>query len=171
MLCQCSHVRFTPSCAGIWVCLSNLYVRMRFETWRKLFWKSSSSSISKYSNVSWYDVLLACACCIHLLSACASTYVTAFPLGHPDRNSFLNNIAHVFKLVVLRTQSTEHMTFSLSLMGFITAVSWTVYGYLIHDPFVQVGLPLGRCTCIFVRVGKELLRVCARAYVYEWECA
>lgn len=38
----------------------------------------------------------------------------------------------------MATKSTESMVFSLCFMGFIVSVSWSLYGYLLGDLFIQV---------------------------------
>eukprot|EP00056_Hartaetosiga_gracilis_P002667 m.55869 g.55869 ORF g.55869 m.55869 type:complete len:223 (-) comp11153_c0_seq4:239-907(-) len=43
---------------------------------------------------------------------------------------------------VMKTKSTESMVFSLCLMNFVVSVTWTLYGYVIGDMFVQVRLVL-----------------------------
>ena len=39
---------------------------------------------------------------------------------------------------VVRSQTTESMSFPLSVMSGATTLSWTVYGLLVKDIYVQV---------------------------------
>lgn len=41
---------------------------------------------------------------------------------------------------VIRNRSTASMVFSLCLMNFIVAVSWSLYGFVVKDMFIQVPL-------------------------------
>ena len=39
---------------------------------------------------------------------------------------------------VIRHKSTEFMTFSMSLAGFVVSSLWTIYGHLVQDKFITV---------------------------------
>jgi uncharacterized protein with PQ loop repeat len=43
-----------------------------------------------------------------------------------------------FQVDVVKSQTTESMSFPLSIMSFLTTFSWTGYGYLIGDSYVVV---------------------------------
>eukprot|EP00055_Hartaetosiga_balthica_P008116 m.29189 g.29189 ORF g.29189 m.29189 type:complete len:224 (-) comp6126_c0_seq2:33-704(-) len=44
---------------------------------------------------------------------------------------------------VIKTKSTESMVFSLCLMNFVVSVTWSLYGYVIGDMFVQTPNSVG----------------------------
>eukprot|EP00048_Salpingoeca_helianthica_P017596 m.238077 g.238077 ORF g.238077 m.238077 type:complete len:221 (+) comp21558_c0_seq1:146-808(+) len=46
-------------------------------------------------------------------------------------------------LAVVRSHSTESMTFSFSIMSFIVSTSWSLYGHLTEDVFVMIPNILG----------------------------
>ena len=71
-------------------------------------------------------------------------------------------IVLLFQGEIIRTKSTECLVFPMCFANFIVATQWLLYGYLIHDLFVQVctfvlkclqhplpvvGLLLGNCGC------------------------
>ena len=43
---------------------------------------------------------------------------------------------------VIRHKSTEFMTFSMSLAGFVVSSLWTIYGHLVQDKFITVSCGL-----------------------------
>lgn len=44
---------------------------------------------------------------------------------------------------MIKSNSTASMSFPLSTMSFLTTLSWTVYGFLISDVYVEVSVPVG----------------------------
>lgn len=56
---------------------------------------------------------------------------------------------------VIRHRSTEFMTFSMSLAGFIVSSLWTIYGHLVQDKFITVSCGLFKVSGYF-RVASAL---------------
>lgn len=44
----------------------------------------------------------------------------------------------LFQAEVVSSQSTESMSFALSMLSFLCTLSWSLYGYLIGDVYVVV---------------------------------
>ncbi|XP_014668733.1 PREDICTED: sugar transporter SWEET1-like [Priapulus caudatus] len=75
---------------------------------------------TKYIVSDFYTALyqLGLACCTAGLIFCASP---------------LEKMSHV-----IRTRSTDSMSFPLSFVTFLVSLEWWLYGYLVHDYFIQV---------------------------------
>ena len=50
---------------------------------------------------------------------------------------------------VIRHKSTEFMTFSMSLAGFVVSSLWTIYGHLVQDNFITVSCGLFKVSGYF----------------------
>jgi uncharacterized protein with PQ loop repeat len=74
------------------------------------------------------------------ISSVASVAMFSSPLTSLVRSTRFSTRLTQIKLTVIQTKSSESMTPSLSIMGFIVSTTWTFYGYLIGDYFVQVRL-------------------------------
>ncbi|XP_057440112.1 bidirectional sugar transporter SWEET1-like [Lotus japonicus] len=89
-----------------------------------------------------------------LLVFSAVIFVSLFALHGNSRKLFCGFAAAIFSAImygsplsimrlVIRTKSVEFMPFFLSLFVFLCGTSWSIFGWLGHDPFVAVPNGLG----------------------------
>lgn len=82
------------------------------------------------------------------------TYIKYYTRDHDTAVLHLGFVASGFTIAVygsplvsvanvLRHKSTEFMTFSMSLAGFVVSSLWTIYGHLVQDKFITVPNGIG----------------------------
>lgn len=82
------------------------------------------------------------------------TYIKYYTRDHDTAVLHLGFVASGFTIAVygsplvsvanvIRHKSTEFMTFSMSLAGFVVSSLWTIYGHLVQDKFITVPNGIG----------------------------
>ena len=85
-------------------------------------------------------------CCLFLFSVLGYVNYVSAPQNAATALGYVASTASVALFgsplvsmaAVIRSKSTEGMVFSFALLGFITSVSWLLYGLLLNNMFIQV---------------------------------